>query len=402
MKHFEYRKCFCLINVSLVLFYFNLFGQGRELIKKTITLDDGKQNLYSKNPDWTASGSVIDRLSWISIGTGVDYAMADNALGENMFIGIGGWTCRLEFVRSWVTALYAARLHTLGVRHLYSVAGPKDLGYQSREISTLDLAHHVLLQIQSDTTCKRIIVAAHSSGAYVAHVLFQDLYDGTGIDSSHYTDGKILYFLLDEPLGSYPAVELTNASADRLGHIYGVYAVISSQNLYSYAPNQMIALGNKYGSRSSTVVIDASTSDCIATMCLHFTMINQKPYQHDWYDPRDYGSINSDHPVQTTYLDVITELKDDPQQPLTTGLWQNYPNPFNPSTTIKYSISKRSYITLKIYDMLGREIEALVNSVKPAGNYQVEFYAVDLPSGVYFYRIQAGSFNQVRKMLLIK
>jgi hypothetical protein len=93
-------------------------------------------------------------------------------------------------------------------------------------------------------------------------------------------------------------------------------------------------------------------------------------------------------------------------------LYRNYPNPFNPSTTINYSIPKQSYVTLKVYDLLGEEIETLVNEEKPAGNYQVKFSAkggsayggnaANLPSGVYFYKIQAGSFNQVRKMMLIK
>ena len=88
--------------------------------------------------------------------------------------------------------------------------------------------------------------------------------------------------------------------------------------------------------------------------------------------------------------------------PIKFSLSQNYPNPFNPSTIIKYSLPKQSYVTLKVYDILGKEVRSLVDEEKPAGNYQVEFYAADLPSGVYFYRVQAGSFNQVRKMLLIK
>jgi len=83
-------------------------------------------------------------------------------------------------------------------------------------------------------------------------------------------------------------------------------------------------------------------------------------------------------------------------------LHQNYPNPFNPSTKINYSISKLSTVMIKVYDALGKEIATLVNEEKSAGNYQVEFNAANLPSGVYFYRIQAGSFTQVRKMLLIK
>ncbi len=83
-------------------------------------------------------------------------------------------------------------------------------------------------------------------------------------------------------------------------------------------------------------------------------------------------------------------------------LLQNYPNPFNPSTKIKYSISKQSFVTLKVYDILGKEIVTLIDEIEPAGNYQVEFNASSLPSGVYFYKIMAGTYTAVRKMLLLK
>jgi hypothetical protein len=116
----------------------------------------------------------------------------------------------------------------------------------------------------------------------------------------------------------------------------------------------------------------------------------------------------------TVWFTVVTTgvIAEDKILPKAYSLAQNYPNPFNPSTIIKYSVPKQSYVILKVYDILGREVATLVNEKKPAGSYQVEFSAkggsaysgnaVNLPSGVYFYRIQAGSFNQVRKMLLIK
>ena len=81
---------------------------------------------------------------------------------------------------------------------------------------------------------------------------------------------------------------------------------------------------------------------------------------------------------------------------------QNYPNPFNPTTTIKYSIKEKSSVELKIYDLLGSEIAALVNEEKAPGNYDVSFDASSLSSGVYLYTIKAGSFVQTRKMLLMK
>ena len=83
-------------------------------------------------------------------------------------------------------------------------------------------------------------------------------------------------------------------------------------------------------------------------------------------------------------------------------LSQNYPNPFNPTTKISYQIPKSSYVTLKVYDVLGNEIATLVNEVKPAGSYGVEFNAANLPSGVYLYRLQAGSFVQTKNMILLR
>jgi photosystem II stability/assembly factor-like uncharacterized protein len=88
-------------------------------------------------------------------------------------------------------------------------------------------------------------------------------------------------------------------------------------------------------------------------------------------------------------------------------LSQNYPNPFNPSTKIKFEIpdqnrNDNAIVTLKIYDILGREIATLVNEEKPAGEYEVEFDGSNLTSGVYFYQLKAGSFVETRKMVLIK
>jgi hypothetical protein len=84
------------------------------------------------------------------------------------------------------------------------------------------------------------------------------------------------------------------------------------------------------------------------------------------------------------------------------ALHQNYPNPFNPTTTIKYQIPELSFVTLKIYDVLGSEIITLVNEEKSIGNYEVDWNASGLPSGIYFYKLQAGNFVETMKMLLLK
>jgi hypothetical protein len=84
------------------------------------------------------------------------------------------------------------------------------------------------------------------------------------------------------------------------------------------------------------------------------------------------------------------------------NLEQNYHNPYNPTTKIKYQNPKLGFITLKVYDVLGNEISALVNEEKSIGTHTIEFNATRLPSGIYFYKLQAGSFVKTKKMVLMK
>jgi hypothetical protein len=84
------------------------------------------------------------------------------------------------------------------------------------------------------------------------------------------------------------------------------------------------------------------------------------------------------------------------------SLGQNFPNPFNPETKISYTIRESGLVQLKVYDVLGKEVLALVNENKEAGNYSVNFDASQLPSGVYIYRIQSGEFISSKKMILLK
>ena len=84
------------------------------------------------------------------------------------------------------------------------------------------------------------------------------------------------------------------------------------------------------------------------------------------------------------------------------SLYQNYPNPFNPTTTISYELSANCFVSLKVYDVLGREVKTLVNEVKRVGRYEVKFDASGLASGVYFYRLTAGNFIATNKMILIR
>ena len=99
------------------------------------------------------------------------------------------------------------------------------------------------------------------------------------------------------------------------------------------------------------------------------------------------------------YSDIVEVLID---QPAEFSLFQNYPNPFNPTTKISWQSPVGSWQTLKIYDVLGNEVKTLVNEFKPAGKYEVEFDGSNLASGIYFYRLTAGKFSAVKKLILVK
>lgn len=100
---------------------------------------------------------------------------------------------------------------------------------------------------------------------------------------------------------------------------------------------------------------------------------------------------------------LITGVRRDPYRvPAVYALEQNFPNPFNPATTIRYSVPKAGMVSLKIYNVLGQEVATLINQRQVAGSYGVAFNASRLASGVYFYRLTAGSFSSVKKMLLLK
>ena len=103
-----------------------------------------------------------------------------------------------------------------------------------------------------------------------------------------------------------------------------------------------------------------------------------------------------------SFNEILTNLKERQILPDKFSLSQNYPNPFNPTTIIGYSIPKASFVTLKVYDVLGREVATLVNKEKSIGNYNVEFNGSGLSSGIYFYKIQAGDYSSVKKMVLVK
>ena len=119
-----------------------------------------------------------------------------------------------------------------------------------------------------------------------------------------------------------------------------------------------------------------------------------------WLAQRDaeYSYINA----ELNSGQVISAVHTENSLPVKFQLQQNYPNPFNPTTIIKYQIPVNSYITLKVYDILGNLVKTLVDNYQAQGEYSINFNAANLASGVYFYRFQAGDYSAVKKLLLLK
>lgn len=105
------------------------------------------------------------------------------------------------------------------------------------------------------------------------------------------------------------------------------------------------------------------------------------------------------HPV---LRDVLVSVPQQGELPQTFNLQQNYPNPFNPSTTIQFEIANETNVSLKVFNMLGQEVATLVNERLNPGRYERSFDGKGLASGVYFYRLTAGSFTDLKKLVLLK
>jgi hypothetical protein len=100
---------------------------------------------------------------------------------------------------------------------------------------------------------------------------------------------------------------------------------------------------------------------------------------------------------------ILTGIGEKQQSvPLTAQLSQNYPNPFNPSTTIRYDLPQKSHVTLSVYNVLGQQVSILVQGEQESGYHEVRFDGSNLASGVYFYRLQAGTSVETKKLLLLR
>jgi hypothetical protein len=186
-----------------------------------------------------------------------------------------------------------------------------------------------------------------------------------------------------------------------------VYSYADSTNTFSQIGN----IGSYYGGGSICAIGN------VVYASSHTAIMKSTDRGTQWIAQSDNGSTISDIEFITpdigwavgyngTILHTnnggVTSVVRNQAQYAGFDLEQNYPNPFNPSTTIKYELPRASYVNLTVFDVLGRQVSVLVNERKAPGSYEVKFDGSGLASGVYFYRIQAGSYVQSRELLLLR
>jgi len=215
--------------------------------------------------------------------------------------------------------------------------------------------------------------------------------------------------------GNSPSPELLTNPANLHYHPFGMVEINTTKELQfkiiNHSPNilkidSIYAHKPQYNVTSFIYPIELSSDSIEVT--ISFTPDSNMVYIDTVFIVNN--SVPNPYLISVNGIGRLPSFVSNEEEVYTFNLIQNYPNPFNPSTIINYQIPELSFVTIKVYDVLGREVITLLNEEKPVGNYEVEFNATDLPSGIYFYQLRVGdpstssgqSFVETKKMVLLR
>lgn len=246
-------------------------------------------------------------FSWYKIGNGVNYTLTENKRGNNIFIAIGGWQAKQDWVNRWCSELYKARLDELGIQHIFSVKGPDEVCNRNKEINIKALADFVKNIIYATYYVDKVVIAAHSSGSFVANELLDILYGENGIAKDSFYVNKVHYFNLDGGIGDGDCgTALSDSVVKYISKVYAVAVYDSSTQMYSSNYETMRKLSEMFREKSEMILIDVANSGCTDKWCLHDAVIIRKPHNPDKYDlERDYTLFDDEHKVQSDYLNIL-------------------------------------------------------------------------------------------------
>ncbi len=161
--------------------------------------------------------------------------------------------------------------------------------------------------------------------------------------------------------------------------------------IYLHSSTEAFVVGDQKVCNYSKLIQSASAN------FLEHQRRRKNPIYEDDYE----GDNMSERKMAVIFENTNPSIHDN-NIPVKYDLLQNYPNPFNPVTNLEFGISDLGFVSLKVFDILGKEVKTLVNEIKQPGIYKVVFDGSDLSSGIYFYKIEAGSFIQTKRMILLK
>ncbi len=236
---------------------------------------------------WTASPG------WTSVAVGVSCRDTGRTGAYGTFLAYGGWGVKEVWAQAWVDEVYRTALARRGVRYLCAVRGPAEVDYAGREIGNSALAAHLLTRPRG-----LVIIAAHSSGSFVAHELFGEL-EALGLQGTVLL-GRMVYYDLDGGESG-----LTPAIVDHLRRAYFVYAEDSTTGTRSANAATMIALGTQYSDEGGVLAVNAARSGCKpgAKWCLHDALVTERPHNPETFDlEQDYQGFLPDRPAAVAYL----------------------------------------------------------------------------------------------------
>ena len=204
---------------------------------------------------------------------------------------------------------------------------------------------------------------------------------------------------LNTGISNYGEFFISNSTTpNSIGSFYGVRVDDNGVNNFFCDTNSMYISGGTY-SYNTTHLFTAGIKGNKAYLIPLYAKISYLRGILDYTN----GNYKLEPRKNDDFGSIITGVFIEPNSvPKKFTLEQNYPNPFNPSTTIRYTVSVKSDVTLRIYNVLGQQIETLVNMEQGVGSYIVQYNASRLATGVYFYELRAGDYRNVKKMLLLK
>jgi len=205
---------------------------------------------------------------------------------------------------------------------------------------------------------------------------------GFMIDLAVDCDGNMYGYNVQNPSNFY-SINTATGAATLIGNL-GYDALFGQGMSYDYATGVLyLSAFNNTSFTGQLRTVDVATG--MTTLVFDWGFEQVAPFAID----QNCGATSAEE-------DDFSEI------PLQFGLFDNYPNPFNPTTLIKYSIPENGFVKLSVYNLVGEEVSVIVNEMIDAGFYEVTFNAAGLPIGIYFYRIQAGSFVETKKMVLLR